>query len=180
MTSHETKLFTKIKKGDVAAFKQLFHEYYPRLVLLAKRYLGRKDLSEEMVQEVFLNIWEKKETLHVENLSSYLYRATVNECLKYIRHQKVVGEHVRKTSDLPPDQPNLPEEIYFSKEIEKITGNTLARLSETDRQIFLLNRQEGLTYKEIADKLNISVKTVEAHMSSVLKIFRQVLKEYRG
>ncbi|MFP4060668.1 MAG: RNA polymerase sigma-70 factor [bacterium] len=178
MASRESTLFSLIKKENFGAYEELFRLYYPRLVVLAMRYLKRKDLAEEKVQDVFLQIWEKKESLTIKNVPSYLYRATVNECLQYIRHEKIVDEHAKKTGETKMTRSFQPEEIYFSREIEEITRKTLDSLSKINKKIFLLNRNEGLTYREIAEKLNLSVKTIEAHMTVVLKTFRKVLKDF--
>lgn len=176
----------QIKKGDTAFFKELFDIYYQRLFLYARSYIGDQDIAEDLVQDMFCHLWEKRKDLVIfTSLSSYLFRAIHNRCIQYLRHRKVAGKyreiHKMKLREAEIMY-NRATEFSFSeqqvKEIRALYDQTSQRLPEKTREIFRMSREDGLTNQEISDSLGISIKTVEYHMSKALKSFRMALKEY--
>jgi RNA polymerase sigma-70 factor, ECF subfamily len=178
MDIKDLELIEKIKKGNELAFESLFRSYYKSLCLFCSNIIKDREVAEEIVQDFFYHLWDKRTLLDLNvSVKSYLFKSVYNNTLKYIRHQKIVQEHVSyvKYLDNTLQQPDNYAEIG---EMMHIINTTLTDAPERTREIFKLNRYEGLKYQEIADKLNISVKTVEAHISGILKEFRNNLKEY--
>jgi RNA polymerase sigma-70 factor, ECF subfamily len=177
----EAEILERIRNGDMKAFEAIFRAYYQSLCLFSLRYLKRSDLAEEIVQDIFVTIWDKREGLQLEtSLKSYLYRSVHNNSLKYLQHQKVVDKHARHLIDRKEQYYNEPINNLQVAEVTKLLEDAYAAMSQKTREIFALSRDEGLKYSEIAEKLEISIKTVEAHMGNALKILRENLKEYLG
>ena len=171
-------LFRQIREGDRKAFKILFDTWYAPLCHYASHFLNDDDQAEEVVQELFVKLWEKKKELFIEtSLKHYLFRSVRNQCLNLIRQNKVRKLHALKlrdallTEDSPEDYRITPEALLKIEE-------GIASLPEKRQEIFRLNRQEGLKYREIAEKLGISVKTVEVQMGAALKTLREKFRDF--
>jgi RNA polymerase sigma-70 factor (ECF subfamily) len=166
-------------KFDHKAFETLFKEYYPFLCSFAKKYVADVDSCKDIVHNVFLNLWNKKDVLHTEtSLKSYLFKSTHNRCLNHIRDSKKIIHH-----DVLTDNSAIPAYIestdYLEQsELEIRIKNSIDGLPEKCRQVFMLSRFEEKKYSEIADQLGVSVKAVEAQMSKALKILREKLVDY--
>ena len=179
MHPEESHILEKIRQGDLEAYETIFKAYYQSLCIFALRYLKRTDLAEEIVQDIFVNIWEKRSSLVFEvSLKSYLYRAVHNNSLKFLQHQKVVDKHAKRVMDRGEDYFSEPSQNLQVEELNAKLGIAFAAMSDKTREIFEMSRNEGLKYQEIAEKLRISVKTVEAHMGNALKILRENLKDF--
>lgn len=178
MALTDLELLARIKNGDEEAFESIFRTYYKSLCLFANKIVNDADIAEEIVQDIFYYLWDKREkTEFTTSVKSYLFRAVHNNSLKHIRHQKIVKNYEGMVITAGESY-SLQENYTEMGEISHIIKLTLDQASERTREIFELNRNEGLRYQEIADKLNISVKTVEAHMTSILKLFRENLGDY--
>jgi len=178
MSFTDLELLERVQKGDEKSFELLFRTYYNSLCLFAHKILKDKEIAEEIVQDIYYYVWEKRETLELTtSVKSYLFKSVYNNSLKYIRHQKIVKNYESKVGN--EGQPfELQDNHAEIGEIIHIIKFTLDQVPDRTREIFELNRNEGLKYHEISDKLGISIKTVEAHMSSILKLFRENLKDY--
>lgn len=159
-----------------ADFEQLFKEYFKPLVNFANKFLKNIDNSKEIVHDVFLILWEKRESIETnKSVKSYIYTAVNNKCLNYIRDSKKFTDSV----DLERiNTGSLSAENIETLEMQAIITRTLDSLSPKVRNVFVLSRYEDLKYREIADKLDISIKTVESHMSKALRELRINLKEF--
>ncbi len=158
-------------------FESLFKTHFQHLCNFAQNYVSDFETSKEIVQDVFIKLWENKTQIDLKkSIKSYLFTSVKNRCLNYIRDNKKFRSNVLDV-DIA-DYDISFEETEENTEIEKRVKNTLEKLPEKCRQIFELSRFENLKYKEIAEKLNISQKTVEAQMSKALKIFRENFKDY--
>ena len=171
----QQNLFSLIKKGNERAFEQVFKEHYANLTAFAHTYLHDFDLSESVVQNVFVKLWEKRKQYEVTSLKSYLIIAVRNSChneLKRIKNERAYKRTVQTEA--------LVEVANYSDSgtMEKI-AQTIEKLPEQRKKIFKLNRLEGLKYREIAEKLNISPKTVEVQMGKALKFLRENLLELK-
>ncbi|MBN1180942.1 MAG: RNA polymerase sigma-70 factor [Bacteroidales bacterium] len=176
---HNNDTLARIKAGDIKAFEIFFRELYPKLCGFANKYLNDIDLAEEFVQDVFYLLWEKRESLSIESsLKSYIYRTVQNKCLMHIRHLHVVSKHSKEVEMSSLQYNEDVTESIDEMELRNIVDKTLAILPERCRNVFRMNRFEGLKYKEIAEKLSLSVKTIEADMGKALKAFRESLKDY--
>lgn len=179
MNQPEEKIWMKkIQSGDAKAFEMLFHQYYGHLCLFATKILNNDAAAEEVVQEFFVKLWEKKEQLSIEtSVKNYLFRAVKNQCLNYIKHN-FVKENYIKTKENENQLEIDFEENYVEVDLARKIKESIDSLPEKRRDIFRLSREEGLKYREIAQKLNISIKTVEAQMGLAIKNLREKLKDY--
>ncbi len=169
----------KIKNNDVEAFEKIFREYYSPLVHFVVKIVNDKDVAEEIVQEFFYQYWKNRQQMNIKfSLKSYFYQSVRNNALKYLRHESVKKNYASGVVAKNNTDSFSPE--YGENELSNIIENILDNLPQRCSMIFRMNRFEGLTYKEIAGKLSISVKTVEADMGKALKAFRTKLSEYQG
>lgn len=163
--------------GDDAAYRRIFDYFYNKLYQTCYKATRAREDSEEMVMNVFLNIWQHKaELARVDDFERYLLRSARNQIADFQR------KNILQTLDID----NLPVEYLGSidhpelnfKDLEQIYRNALDKLSETKREIFLMSREQGLSQKQIAAKKNISTSTVNNHISAALKIIRDDMGEY--
>lgn len=168
--------FDKIQMGDIAAFSKLFNEAYTPLCFFANKYLCDLDLSRSLVQEVFVDLWVKRERLNIHtSAKSYLFQSVKNRSIDYLRKEKTITPISKIHEKLKAiDSHDLVEEAELNDRI----NSAIQTLPEKCRQIFLLCRYEGLKYAEVAEKLQLSVKTVEMQMGIALKRLRGMLLEY--
>lgn len=173
-------LLKKIKEGDIKAFEQLFRAYHTPLCLYALSITGRKDIAEEIVQELFYKLWKERENLNVlRSLKSYLYGAVRNQSLQYCEQFLVRERHRQKVISAPEEVPaSTPHDQLEYRELEEIINRTLAQLPERRRRIFAMHRLEGLKYKEIAERLSLSIKTIEAEMTKTYQLLRKEIEKY--
>lgn len=178
MLQNETEIVKAIQAGDEKAFEVFFKSNYQRLCNYAFTFMKDKDEAEEIAQSVFVTMWEKRNSLAIEtSLSSYLFRAVRNASLNKIKHEKV-------RSDFTADQSSLSSyaepssHLTLKNELQKQINDAIEALPEQCRTIFKLSRFEELKYAEIAEHMNLSVKTVENQMGKALRIMREKLKDY--
>jgi RNA polymerase sigma-70 factor (ECF subfamily) len=169
----------KLQNGDITVFEMFFRTYYQSLCNYAYTFLQDRDESEEIVQASFLTIWEKREVLEIRtSLKSYLYTAVRNACLNVIKHEKIKQRHVSEALAVSERSHDSVTHRVLSSELEDRIQTSMAKLPEQCRLIFKLSRFEELKYAEIAEQLNISIKTVENQMGKALRIMREELKDY--
>lgn len=169
-------LFNDIRLGDKKAFDKLFLVYYGELCRFAYTFAKDFDHSEEIVQRMFVRIWEnRKKLIEPENEKSYLYKAVYNE---YLKHRR--SENIRKQYHLSYilNKNDDAGETTSYQQVLPLLNKAIDKLPEKCRQIFVLNKLEGLTQKEIAEYLNISVKTVENQVAIAVSKLREELKPY--
>jgi len=174
----ESEIIRRIREGDKGQFESLFRSSYVSLVRYAMTIIKDHNSAEEIVQELFFRLWQDREKLKIESsLNGYLYRSVHNRCLHYLDHERVIDRHAEEVSYNQPDSAENPSEILLYKELQERIAGVLEKLPERCGKIFCMSRFEGLKYSEIAEKLAISVKTVEANMGRALKEFRNELSE---
>jgi RNA polymerase sigma-19 factor, ECF subfamily len=178
MNLQDAHILRQIKRGDIKYFENLFHQHYPGMCSYAEALLKSEVLAEEIVQDIFFNIWKNKDRLMLHGKwNSYLYKAVYNNSMAYLRKMKkeVLSDEVWENKE---EFSSDPEQEMQLKEIRGVIIKTLDELPERTREIYNLNRTDGLKYTEIAERLSISVKTVEANMSRAIKALRISLREY--
>lgn len=172
-------IHTLLAEKNEAAFEQVFKQHFKSLHAYACAILNDAADAEEAVQQVFLKLWERPEQLNLSgNIAAYLYRAVHNQCLNQVKHNKVKTTyqmHVAYSSNR--DANNAAGKIA-GRELEARFQAVLAELPEQCRTIFQLSRFDEMKYREIAEKLGISIKTVENQMGKALKILRLKLAEF--
>lgn len=182
----DIEILNKLKNNDRKAFEVIFRRYFIPLNEYAKFYTGSLQLAEDIVHDVFYKIWERRETLAIHtSIKSYLYKSVHNNCIQYLRHQKVVNKHsINHKARL--EEALIMNQFYFEsglsklfeKEIGDLVEKAVARLPEKSREIFIMSRQRHLKNSKIAELLKLSEKSVEYHITRVLVILRQELDDY--
>lgn len=171
---NESNIISALKDSDKKAFNKLFRKFYPILCAYCHKFVSLED-SEEIVQDTLLWLWENREKLYVEkNLSSYLFKSVYNRALNKIastdcrnKVNKLYFEYMQET---------LQNKGYYQTDelIDKVR-ESIAKLPESYRQAFMLHRFEGMTYKEIAEQLGVSSKTVDYRIQQSLKLLKEDL-----
>lgn len=180
MTSNpnDIQLFKALVNGDISAFDKLFNLYYPILCRFALTITREESDAEESVQDVFVRLWEKrKQSTTVRNVKSYLFKATYNQCLLQLKNKRTRVLHENEYAiNMPADLP--VEEAENWEAFRPVIQSAVNQLPDKCRQIFLMRRYEGLTNNEIAEYLNISVKTVENQLTIAINKLRIQLKPH--
>lgn len=174
-SNNNSSLVIGIKRGEASAFEKLFNLYAKSMFNFAVFYVKHPQPAEDIVQEVFVNIWKNRSKLNPSlSIKSYLYKSVKNLSLKYLQHEKVIllSEERISTSVQPAQK---PDEVYNETEFAAEVQKAVAELPERCRMIFLMHRDNGLTYSEIADILEISINTVKTQMSRAFTSLRQRL-----
>ena len=169
----------RLKSGDEDAFEGIFRELFQPLVHYAMRFLREVEASEEVVQDAFFAVWEKRATLEIHtSIKSYLYRSVHNKCLNLIKHIGIREEYKSWNEQTREAQEVMVADELGKSELEQRIHTAIEALPTERQKIFRMSRFEGLKYQEIADQLNISVKTVENQMGKALKALRGSLADY--
>lgn len=173
-----------LRNGDRAEFERIFIEFSGILYALSFQYTRNHSMAEEMVQDAFVKLWEVKSTLSdTTNIKNFLFTITKNNCLNYLRNQQIILKHHDRIrarelrlaeESLCLSGPNVNE----FEEMQRRISQAVAALPDELRRVFEMSRYEGMKYGEIARRLGISDKTVEARISKALKILRQELKDF--
>lgn len=182
----EKILIERLKKRDQSAFEYVFRKYNSMLIAFAMKFLDNHSLAEDVVQDVFFIMWEKEFDIELKpSLSAYLFRMVRNHCLNIIKHAKVEEKHrdniISKIKERELHYFGNHESIISivdREEIQEIINATIAALPAQCKTVFTLSRFDDLKNREIADKLNISVKAVEKHITKALKILREALSDH--
>jgi len=177
----EHLLIEKIREGDEYAFEIAFLKYFSSLNKYIWKFVRSEELAKEIVQEVFTDIWEYRSNLNPSgHLRGFLFEKARNKALDYIKHKKIVDQYISETKQKKREhfyKKEFQKEANYSGFIEE-ANKVIDNLPTRAHQIYKLNREEGLTYKEISEYLNISIKTVETHMRRVLKKLRNHLAHF--
>ncbi|MGX5816695.1 RNA polymerase sigma-70 factor [Chitinophaga lutea] len=162
---------------DEALFRELYERHWSKLYNVCHYTIGSREAAEDTVTEVFISLWNNPRYRDIEHMEHYLVRAAKNLSLKYVVRRRKMDEALLRMVDTLQDhhRHSLPERPLAVKEINALASAALSALPGKTQEIFLLNREEGLTYQQIADRMNLSVKTVEYHMSKALRVLGQSL-----
>ncbi len=179
VTLVEKVLISKLKIGDYPAFSSIFIAYYKDLVMFAVRFTHDLSNAEEIVQDTFVKLWEDHETVVINiSLKSYLLKIVQNKCVDWLRHKKIKQTH----SDfvmVSATPFNYDTDSYIlHSELQEQIEIALGMLPEAISEVFRMNRYEGLKYHEIADILDVSVRTIEVRIGKALHMLRNHLKEH--
>jgi len=177
-------ILNRIKNGDNQAFDVLFRRYYPRLFAFAHKFIQDEPVSKDIVQEVFIKIWETRTTIQNISIEAFLYKMVRNNCLNHIRTLNVF-----ENKNIKLINATKLEELYritiirnepyalIEEELNLEMEQVLSSLPATCRKVFELSRIDGLMNKEIAERMNFSVKNVEKYISLSLKAFKKYLEK---
>lgn len=178
MAHTDAELLKIFNENGSKGLELIFKEYYETMCLTALRITKERSLAEDIVQEVFYELFRKRETVKIQSLVGYLKRSVYNRSLNKIKSHKEIFDSDDLNIELSDNSANSQEELEF-QELESYLNDVIDRLPEKCRLVFILNRFEELSYKEVAQRLDISVKTVENQMSKALRILREEMVNYR-
>ena len=178
-------LVQSLKRGEETVYISLFKQYYVNLCAYSRRYVGRRDIAEEIVSETFFKIWENRKSLEIKtSVKAYLFQAVANNSLHHLRKLKKEEKIEDYFNDSKENigfyevSNNLPEQSLMMEELNNRINDAIAQLPPQQQIAFKLKRFEGKKNKEIAEEMGIAVKTVEMHLSRSMMSLRNKLKDY--
>jgi len=175
----EKYLIEGLKNGNKLIFEEVYRDYYVPLCYYCLRYVETLEDSEEIVQDLFVKIWEKRDSMEINtSLKAYLYRSVQNYALNFLSKKKTQERYMMIQSRQLNDDFGIEKNELVEEELRVLLKHAILQLPDKRRRIFELSRFEGMKYSRIAEKLSISVKTVESQMTKALKYLRVVLKDY--
>jgi RNA polymerase sigma-70 factor (ECF subfamily) len=177
-TQSDEQLLEALKHGSEQSFAEIFKRHWKKNYRIAYQKLRKKEISEELVQDLFLTIWEKRATLSINNLGAYLTAAIKHRVISHIRNQIVHKKYWNYYKNTFTETDTTTEKDVEYHELMSTFENGITKLPEKTEQIFILNRLQGKSVTEIARMLNISEKAIEYHITSSLKQLRFHLKDY--
>lgn len=171
-------VLSALKQDSKEAFSLLFQTYYTDLVLFGGNFLKDRTSCEDIVQSIFLKLWNDRKSIQIEtSLKSYLLKAVRNSCLDEFRHLEIVRQYESGYENTTLDSYDTENYVLYS-DLHDHLFRALDQVPELYREAFELNRFEGLKYREIAEKLNVSERTVEVRVSKTLELLRKYLKDF--
>ena len=180
------ELALQLKNGDENAFEIIFKSFFEPIVNFADEYVGEFEVSRNIAQTVFMRLWENRLSINPDlNLKSYLYTSARNLCISHLRRLKAQDNYFEKKKKSYEDFSLNQEALSYLDfntidldSIESIINSTIDSLPKRCKEVFLLSRIEGVKNQEVANQLDISVKSVEANITRALKILKENLKDY--
>jgi RNA polymerase sigma-70 factor (ECF subfamily) len=173
----DSDLAGKIKNGEKNAYQELFERYAPRIYQFSLTYLKNQADAEELVQDVFLKIWEKRDTLdQSKNIKAFIFKVAVNTIYDFIRHKNIenaFSDFIKSNAETGSN--NTWHSVIFD-EMQKNLQNLVAQLPEQQQKILQLSKEDGLSNEEIAAKLNLSKRTVENHLYRAVSFLKENFK----
>lgn len=182
--SNESFLLEELKRGNEEALEFLFKAYYPRLQGYASRFITDKELVKDIIQECFIKLWEKHNSIQILSVQSLLFAMVRNSCLNYLKHESIVNQYQIEYLANIQGQEKLYHADFLCdadspllyEELRKEINYVIDQLPERQKEVFLMSRFEGLKNREIAEKLQISTTAVEKHISKALQNFENHFK----
>lgn len=179
LASYERILLEKLTHNDQGAFTIIFTKYYANLVRFSFGITRNADASEEIVQDVFLKLWESRNALEIHSsLKSFLLKSVQNRSIDSLRHTSITHKYASLVLDHPTLSENDTENYILFSELENKFDHALSKIPAEYAKVFRMSRIETLSYHEIAGKLGISVRTVEVRIGKALSLLREELKEF--
>lgn len=177
--SIDLELMRRIRRDDSSAFSLLFARYYNDLLLYCYSFIRSREESEDIVQTVFLKLWDERGTVYIDkSVRQYLLRAVRNDCYDLIRHRKIKDSYSTYICQSAKASIWDSEHYIFLSDCEGLLARGLALMDEKAREAFCLNRFENLKYREIASLLNVSVRTVEVRISKALNFLKNYIMQH--
>lgn len=177
MTDADRLFKDMAEDNDQDAFRVLFLQFFSPLCVFANRYVEDKETCEDIVQDTFMRIWEKRKGIFItSSFRNFIVTSVRNSCIDYLRKQELENNWVQWRIDVDSEENN--GDIYTLRELQSILKEALSKVPENIRTTFEMNRFEGKKYAEIDELKQISVKAVESHICKVLKYLRTELKDF--
>lgn len=175
---NELELIAALKNGEHDAYSYLFSKYYRDLVLYGGTIIQNQEVCEDIVQNIFMYIWDNRKNLKIESLKSYLIKSVKNSCLDEIKHYKIVNEHHDFVIKLNSLESNETEEYLLFSELNTKLEEAIEKLPDEEKITFKMSRIKEMKYQQIAEELNVSVRTVEVRISKSIKHLKEMLKDF--
>ncbi len=173
ISNSDYNLVEKLRKGDLEAFNQIFQKYGDRIFGFALKYLKSKEETEELVQDVFLKIWENRKKLKKESsLKSYLFMIAYHNMCKTFKKKQIHEKFKNEIENVSGKSVNLEDHMEYKSTLEQV-DQLIEKLPEKQRIIFIKSRKEGKSTREIADEMNLAPGTIDNQISSALKFLRK-------
>jgi RNA polymerase sigma-70 factor (family 1) len=173
------ELLTKLlHAGDAGAFREIYNRYWQKLFHTALAKTHSQQIAEELVQNIFIAVWEKRAIAKIENLEAYLVRAMKYKIINYIQSMLATEKHLKVMSDHIAKEENDSETQLLLHELNLAIHTAIEKLPAKTKAVFKLSREESHTVKEIAQLMNLSEKAVEYHITQSLKLMRLHLKDF--
>ena len=182
MGVNETKLISdqslaeSIKNSNQGVFELVFNYYYSGLVVYADQIIKNTEISEDIIQSVFMKLWETRETIEIRSFRSYFMQCVKNRCIDHLRSLQVKQRFDNRIPEA--DHLVMEEDLWTKNELSELIQRAVEDLPPRCREIFMMSRHENFKIAEIAEKLDISKRTVETQISKALKILRIKLVDY--
>ena len=175
----DLELTALLKDGDQYAYTEIFERYHIPLINHAYQLLQNKDEASDLVQDILLNLWLKREELQLQtSLAAYLFRAVKNKVFNLLAHQKVADKYLTEIGAFIQQSSSFPDQRIREKEMAAIIEREIQALPHKMRTIFLLNKEEKLNYQQIAEKLNISDQTAKLQVHNALKRLKSKIGQF--
>jgi RNA polymerase sigma-70 factor (family 1) len=172
--------FERLADDDVSAFTEIYNRYYDRIFQLAFAYAKLTELAEDVAQQVFLKLWERRKELRkTENPEGWLFRAAKYQVWTILQREAGRKEYQDKIVQMLYENGLSPDQQIFQKEQVAIINEAINTLTPKQQEVYRLGRESGMTYQQIADKLNIGKETVKEHMFKALKALRNKLESHK-
>jgi len=172
----DRNLVESIRNSNQGVFELVFNYYYSGLVIYADHIINNTEASEDIVQSVFMKLWETRETIEIHSIRSYFMQCVKNRCIDHFRSLQVKQRFDIRIPEA--DQLVIEEDLWTKNELSELLERAVGDLPPRCREIFWMSRYENLKIAEIAEKLDISKRTVETQISKALKILRIKLVDY--
>lgn len=172
----QKKILEQFKEGDTEAFDAIYRMYSKKLFHFALGLIKDQDSSQDLVQEVFVNLWEKRNQVNPNlNFDNYIFTVTYNSIRKYFRKKSVENKVIENLLKESPEVLETVDGVYIYNELLALANKSIEKLPPKRKAVYKLSKQEGLKIKEIAEKLNISSRTAENHLAKALKYLKEEL-----
>lgn len=174
------ELFARIEAGNADAFNTLFLRYYDRIYTVSLQVCKVEVTAKDIAQQVFLKLWEKRQSLsQIRNPEAWLFTVARNQVADLLRAQLLNDKYIRYVQEFFREEEASPEELLILRQQKELLEKSLQKLSLRQQEIYRMNREQGMTYGEIAEKLGISHDTVKEHISKSIEKIRRFIREHR-
>ena len=179
MQRKEKHLLSRLRNSNVDAYKYLFNKYYTDLYYFTRKFLNNKEVAEEIVQDVFINIWENRASLNINSsIKSYLYTAVKNRAINYLKSKINNIDFVAIDNVAHENLVLQTEQSVETEELDDLIQKAVLSLPPRCKEMFHLSRNSGMTYQEIADALGVSKETVKTQISEAIKKIKAFLNKH--
>jgi len=173
----DQNLIRRLRKGDKIAFELIYNKFKEKLYYFTLRYIHTAIDSEEIIQNVFVSLWENRDALKEgHSLSSYLYKITINQIYNHLKHRAVRQKYFEQISRMETQEADDSQQHIYHMDLQGVIGKLMESMPEKQQFIFRLSRQDGLSNNEIAQRLGLSVRSVENQIYRAVKFIKSKLR----